>query len=588
MNNNLRMEAVKQIIKRNVDEFIVKITDRTDINGGLRTYKSDFPIFYPANEYYFEYRRSEDLLERYIREYLVTGILCSLLSDKNVSPETDVLTADEPSKVIHLARYDNNSYGDEYPFAFILQTKNSRIGIRYSSIWLKEKELRKQLKRYRIDHIEIIDWSDTDDLDSKKINQGFGDCPQDKVFFVTLHRFIATHFSEEIYRYYILCVRNAVQEANRIIGFQTIPALSLRYISDFKADFLVHIANDSIRSRRYHIFDGDGNYTHETEVPLSEEDYDILDNRFFAGGLYKALVGGEDFAKCFITSEYLYTIFETGNTVSFDYSAVATGYFKSVELLLDKIKQIWLQHSEIHKDIWIQGGNLSLVNNGMPWCRKNPAPRAKGTQVFFQREYENYFKTEMGSLIWLLHDNPNGWLIVNGRDIIHKCLLNYSQGCRNEHLHKDIIDDITVLRPLRENTILCLYFLLGGCRLTNSLSEDAAILSLENDSFERLYKKLKSLPRSITKYYIQFVNQESPVMAFRLYDQEQTVYDKAGKIISPIRFVLVNDFSDMIFNSDEEYLELVCVREKLDITPDNVPIKMWWYNSRKGKVEIKW
>ena len=77
-------------------------------------------------------------------------------------------------------------------------------------------------------------------------------------------------------------------------------------------------------------------------------------------------------------------------------------------------------------------------------------------------------------------------------------------------------------------------------------------------------------------------------MAFRLYDQERTVYDKAGKIISSIRFVLVNDFSDMIFNSDEEYLELVRVREKLDITPDNVPIKMWWYNSRKGKVEIKW
>ena len=78
--------SLKQIIKRNVDEFIVKITDRTDINGGLRTYKSDFPIFHPANEYYFEYRRSEDLLERYIREYLVTGILCSLLSDKNVRP----------------------------------------------------------------------------------------------------------------------------------------------------------------------------------------------------------------------------------------------------------------------------------------------------------------------------------------------------------------------------------------------------------------------------------------------------------------------------------------------------------------------
>ena len=131
------------------------------------------------------------------------------------------------------------------------------------------------------------------------------------------------------------------------------------------------------------------------------------------------MVGGEKYAKCFITSEYLYSIFETGDTVSFDYSAVATGYFKSVELLLDRIKEIWLQRPEIHHDLWIKGGNRKkAVNKQMPWCRFKDESE-KVTQVMFKRDYEREFSTEMGSLVWLLHDNPYGWSISDGRDIIH-------------------------------------------------------------------------------------------------------------------------------------------------------------------------
>ena len=588
MDEKARMETVKCIIEEHTERFISAIKDKTDITSSIRAYKSDFPIFHPANEHYFEYKMAEDLLERYIREHLVTDILCSLLSDKSVSPDTTIFVAQKKRKVAHLSRYDNAKFGDEYLFAFILQTKNERIGYRYSSICLDEKELPKLLKKYAINHIEIIDWSDTDELDSKKIERGVCEEQQDKVFYVTLHRFILTYLSEEIYQYYLSSVRDAVQEANNIIGFQTIPALSLRYVSDFKADFLRRIAKSSLRELKYYVFDETGHLTCETKKLLIEGDYDILDCRFFTNGLYKSLVGREDFAKCFITSEYLYSIFETGEAVSFDYSAVATGYFKSVELLLDKIKDIWLEYPETYKGLWIQGGNPALANNkDIHWCRFNPAPKANGTQVLFEPAYKDYFRTEMGSLIWLIHDNPNGWIVENNQDIIHYCLLNYSKGCRNEHLHKDIIDDREVLKAVRENTILCLYFLLGGCHLPDSLLEDATTLSLEDDSFERLYKKVKSIPRSVTNYYIQF-GQSTQIKAFRLDEQDETTYDNSGRIISPIRFVLVDDFSDMRFETNEEYLELARTKEKLEISRQNMPERIWWYTSKKGKVEIEW
>ena len=138
MSDNSRLDIVSNIINRNVEEFIDAITESTDRRRIRRSDKSDFPIFRPANAHYFEYKRSEGILERYIRDYLVTGILCSLLSDDDVSPETVVYVCDERPNVAHPSGYDNAAYGNEYPFAFILQTKKMRIGYRYSAAYLKK------------------------------------------------------------------------------------------------------------------------------------------------------------------------------------------------------------------------------------------------------------------------------------------------------------------------------------------------------------------------------------------------------------------------------------------------------------------
>lgn len=592
MSDNSRMDRIMSIIDRKVEEFIDVITEKTDIRRPIRSDRSDFPIFHPANSHYFEFKRSEGILERYIREYLVTGILCSLLSDVEASPNTKVDMRNTKSRYVRPSDYDNASFGKEHDLAFRLQTNGQKIGYRYSSTnYRDDSELIAQLEYYDIDHIEIIDWTDTDSLESKKADHGVRPEYRSKVFYVTLHQFIITYFPEEVYQKYLDKVREAVQTANGIIGFQTIPALSLRYISDFKTDFLYRISNMSLRSLQYRVFDRKGNLTNKVKAPLAKDDYDILDKRFFDEGLYKSLVGGERFAKCFLTSEYLYSIFETGDHVSFDYSAVATGYFKSVELLLDTIKELWLKHPTIHHDLWINGGTGKLAyNKTIQWCRPNPAPKANGTQVEFKSIYEGYFNIEMGGLIWLIHDNPYGWNITNnndGREIIHSCLLNYSQGCRNEHLHKDIIDDIKVLKPIRENTLLCLYFLLGGCFMTGDISKDIVALSLEDDSYERLYKKLITIADGVTGYYIQF-GEDDPIKACWLFDQERPAYDDNGKIITPMKFVLVDDFSEMRFDTNEEYYEFVAARKQLELTPQNMPKRLWWYTPMKGRVEITW
>ncbi len=50
--------------------------------------------------------------------------------------------------------------------------------------------------------------------------------------------------------------------------------------------------------------------------------------------------------------------------------------------------------------------------------------------------------------------------------------------------------------------------------MTGTIEDDIRILSLENDSYERFFKKISEIPRSVTQYYLQF-GQDEPIKAFR-------------------------------------------------------------------------
>ena len=576
-----KSEIAKDIIQKNVKLFLEAIKDQTSIDcKTIHFNKSDFPIFRPANSEFFEYSYYVDILERNIRDHLVTDTLYSLLSDDRICPDVACLVPEVKQNIIR-SKYSNEAFGDDYLFSFIVQTPNDRIGYRYSSICCNEEELESLLKGFDISHVEIIDWEDTESLESEKTAWGIHHNQREKVYYTTFHRFIKNYFSEDIYSIYIQLARGAVQQANNQIGFQTIPALSLRYISDFKADFYDHLIASSLRAEQFCLFDKTGRFTVKSNDYLPEEDYDLLDFRFFQNGLCKALIGREDFARCFLTSEYLYSVFKSGNSISFDYSAIATGYFKSIELLLEKVMNIWLKDDSNH-NLWIASCTFKKNNESY---RKNP--KTNKPQVRFNPLYKKHFKTELGPLIWLLHDNPNGWYVSEkGRSIIHDCLIQYKDECRNEHLHKDILSDFQAVHIIRNNTILCLYYLIGGCVLTGTDSEDARALSVENDSFERLYKVLLKIPRGISDFKLQF--SDHIIMAFRLFNQDRPSYDDLGRIKSTIRFVIVSDYSDISFDSNEEYYQIISSKKPLIITRENIPERMWWYSSRTGFTEIQW
>ena len=579
---------VENIIEEKASYFQRKIKDACKItNRTIHTEKSDFPIFRPANREFFEYKYYEGVLEWYIRDYLVTPILYELFKTMNIDVVLHPVDK-RPNRANN--SYEIATYGRDYPLTFIITQGNSSIGIRYSFFDCKDEEIMGIINDHNLSRIDIIDWSETDSLETNKRVYTTEKKVKERVHYVTLKRLFLDYFSEEVYKKFLEKICVAVEIANKEIGFQTIPNLSLRYLSDFKEATYKKLIGLSIESMRFRKFDEKGKPTEPEQYysNLSDADIQIIQTNFASDGLMKAMISNEPFARCFITSEYLYSVFEKGNEKSFDYSAIATGYFKSVELLLMKIMNLAFGFKE-SKDLWIKT-NHGVKPDDIDSIRYRHNPNNyRVIQVRFFKDYEKEFSTEMGPLIWFLHDWPNGWSISdNGRDLVHKCLLNYNQGCRNEHLHKDIIDDFKpVIESIRDNTILCLYYLLGGCKLTEKPDDRGTAFEIYSGDYNRLYKKLEckgGIPKSMNCFYIQFPGKE-PVKAIRLHEQDEPENDDQGNQKSVIKFIIVDDFA----NIDYEELRSTMTKDNtIVISQENMPEKMWFHHPDKGRVEIKW
>lgn len=302
---------------------------------------------------------------------------------------------------------------------------------------------------YRLHHIEVFRWSEKTGIIK----------PQEKdsiIQSISIHTFMLEYFSQEIYTRYVNCVKDAIQEAKNIIGYQTISKLSLRHLWNFKFSEMESLReeNNKLHNLHYLEFSEEGKLKDTTFDLLSPEDYEVIDYRFFEKGLYKSLSGNEPFARCFMTSEYLYRTIKAGEEYCFDYSSVATGYFKSVELLLYKIMEATL-NMKGHEDLWITYEKPSDVKNAPCPDRKEYCHKRKNLYVRFRACHKTEFKIDMGSLQFFIQDNIEGWYDIStkGKRVIDECLKNYNKGCRNQHLHKDIIEDYETLVSVRNNTL---------------------------------------------------------------------------------------------------------------------------------------
>lgn len=518
-----------------------------------------------GNDEFYEYTYFERTLEWFVRDLLINTILHDLFTIHGIKS----MWPDNKNYV----RYTTEAIEAVFPFEFILNISGKKIGVRYTNLCAGEAT--ELMKKYDIGKVLQIKWND--ELTSREGNQ-------EEYGVVTPSDFFENYLSTEEYQLFLSKVLPAIETANAEIGFETIPRLSLRYLSNFKADVSVFLSNVAFDQMRFQVLPSSKEKKPLTSMTFSAEDYETMNKNFQEKGLYKALLGAEGFAKCFITAEYQFQVFKQGH--NFDYTSIICGYLKAVEQLLYKLLLINLDFPS-QEQLWIKKNNSNIPKHKCVQnvtVRQNPITRKP--QVVFKREFKEYFDITLAPMIWFLHDNVNGWEISDtGRLTIHSFLLNFATDCRNDHFHKDNIDDFSVASRIRNNAMLIIYLLLGGYKLTGNHQNDISALGISDDSFDRMYKKIQELPRSMSRFVIYFDNQK-PIKAYRYFTQEPTIYDNNGSVAaSRIRFVAVNEFGSDEYDRamQGEYQEKEFVLEK-----DNMPSKISYISGRNEEVFVSW
>lgn len=565
---SLELEQVEAIIDECVDEFLDGIRRFRRKTKTSRKELSGFPVLDVANDEFYEYKSLERRLESMIRNQLVNRSLERMFHDSD--PRIDCEWIDT-SKILA----SNEGVERSKHFEFILKNDEGLVGYRYTPV--DSNIVDDLLKQYNLDQIVWIDWSES------RVNRIGAHRSHQVVKGISVRDFFENFFSEEIYRMYISRMKSAVSEANDIFGFQTISHLSVRRISSFKEKIKNELTNINNYKSHYKLLNHDNQktrcYAYLESETFSESDFELMVNRFVNEGRYKALLGKQGFARCFLTSEYLLTILN--KEYHFDYTAIATGYFKAIEQLLYTIVK-----SEMpNENLYIKRNRRNRKKN-LPEGEKRIYRGNKSVnQVPFTAKNEPWFDISMGPLIYFMDDNPNTWILTDADNQLLIDYLNcFKDECRNEHFHKDNIDEYDVVVKIRSNTYLLMLILLGGCRLSGNIGSDKELLGIEDDSFERIYNKLLELPLSENRYVMQFDTMQE-VKAIRLYSQDNPVYDEYGSVKeSNVKFAIVNSYD---YDDYEVFEEGLSPEQMYILTRDNMPQRIWRIKRSSGeRVEI--
>ncbi len=576
------MNRIEIIVGKKTNLFLKQIKRLSNISHGhpFSNRPIGFPIFY-KDEKFYEKAFFDERIENLTWRILVNGVIRELFSaDYCMSP---CINVEWPEINLQLASSYVETIERYYPFEFIVESDDKRTGYRYSNCYWSEEQIKRVFHDCRLDSLEIIVFSE--EISSVTYPLIVPKQFREQVEFITLKDFFLRFFSEQDYKSYLEMIQETMMQAYQYVGLQTIPNMTLQYLSHFTKKTLDDICTTSLSKKEYIVVNFDKlkpslrENINSTTNCISEEDYRTMDEAFYKQGRYYAMCGSALFAKSFLTSEYLFQTMQTNN--HFDYTAIVTGYLKSIEQLLYMMVMFTLRNGT-DRELWIKYKWVDSENN--PETRLINHTK----HVRFIRENEVFFDTSFGPLVNLLNANRNGWLVSRqARNRIITCLLVFCAECRNEHFHKDNIDveHFREVEIIRHNTVLLLYYLLGGYAFSGDVSADQKELGIKDRRFDEMYQAIMRQSIGGDYFILNLKDCKSWLVALP-FNHGEIEYNEDGLIKNPqIRFVRINRSIEDDWHQDDwqSFEEGPSSESDILITPDNMPLSIQYIEKTSGK-----
>ena len=574
---------IGDLIQKNVAQYLhyIKTFSNTSRTHHFSHKNGGFPIFIENNIEYHEQSFFDELIENAIWRYLVNGVLKDLFADEKCNRRGIVCEWTSMHPQLTTSYVDDIE--NRYPIEFTI-SNDKRIGYRYTNCYFSEETFRKIFDNYMLDEMIILDFSSerqSSFLHPLMVSPEY----RNRVQRLSFREFFSSCFSEEGYNKYLSEIRKTVAESYKYVGMQTVTNLNTQYLPFFLEAENEAIQNFPYPNKNYVIINGlkaKASQWYGSGI-IPEPDKDKIRTSFFDKKHYLALIGNKNFSKSFITSEYLYHTLKDNN--HFDFTAIVSGYLKSIEQLLFDILNIILNdgHTE---DIWIQSTKNYRSRRAQrtpDQFRVNPED-SRRTQVKVFPGNQDCFDISFAALVHMVKEYNNGWTVSPAAsDVISALLLTYCDECRNEHFHKDNISSIQEVEVIRDNTYLLLYYLLGGYNYAKNGLDEFRILGIVDNSFDRMYRAIMRFGAG--NYYLLKFDTEEPILVALPMAQEMPDYNEDGIMKDPsLRLVKIARSLEDDWHLDNwsEIEQEHSIEKTIILTPENMPASVTYINKMTG------
>lgn len=571
----------EQVLKEYIDKFlgIISAMCREGFEYDREfshTYKSGFSMFGVADHLYYKGKYQEEYMEWMIRDQLVNEALNFLFKKYGYDIRWRLR-----NECLTTGGFTNTENEAKFPVEFFIVIEGKYIAFRYTpfeadySISLNlPSDMNLMYHQTGMESISqwiSIDWEckTREELVEKKNKKKIIDHDSFQRY-ISVAELFDTYFSKEEYDVFVKEISNAIEKANKIIGFQTISRLVPSNMSVFKDDVAKELLESKFEDMDYLTVDEEGNTVENGQGQKVVEEK--IRKNFIEGSRYLSLLGDTKFAKSFVTSEYLYRIFKEG--LSLDYTAVVAGYIKAVEQLCENyLKEVLLKDDSC--SVYV----LSKYSKGKVPSKLINSGEVKDVlgaiYVLVKKGNEKHYLKHptLGQMRYMFDANRT-FLFESGiddtLDIVMNCWKNFIDFDRNGFFHKDNIDDFEVVERIRNNTRLLIFWLIGSISPKMDDDDLLKVLGIYDTSFDKVFKKIAYR----RQYRYRIGDENGTFMALRIPRKVQYLFDANGHIVDgKLEFIVVDEYP-INFPAYYEYISSVNEDEIICYTKDNLPKSM--------------
>lgn len=471
-----------------------------------------------------------------------------------------------------LERYEIQSeWSTAAPFDFISTNNNQkRIGFRFEEFF-QDEDIVKYKKAKNVQKIGII-FLNNESVDPAK----YFDSRDGLLTPYNVKDVFEMFFLGDEYSAFKEKVEDYLARCKDVMGYTSIPYLSPINLAILKSTKASELKDPKSNPPQYSIINPqnqkivDWNKLYLEKYTVDDENLQTIKARFIKQGLYKALVGNADFAKSFLTAEWLFEVLKRKE--HFDYTVVISGYLKSIEQLLYQIAMLFITENGDN------GFRITFVDS-----KKNRNEvQKKGIQIHQQGSYKridfvksnaDYMNFELGSLEFFFRENP-AIFDVNNYEAIVDMLFCFREECRNGYFHKHNLDKWEIVEKTRSNA-LCLYWmLLGGCMIG---SRDFLSLGIdESDPFNLLCAGIREFRNNNLNFVFEY--EDSSINVIFDKSKNSMSFSKDGEEhYEGLWFIEVQDFSMETYELLDKGIE---ESQRVLLTRENLPKKIWGIDRR--------